>query len=274
MLSSRLRRAVLSSTTALALGAAALGSLGAAGAQASVGSPGRLAANIPIGTLPASCESAPNGVSCTDAVVAALDSARAEIGLGPYALPANFATLSGAKQIFILTNLDRIAYGLPVITGITRALDSADESAMTADADPDPTALLSGLSNYAWTSNWAGNWANASYAYYEWMYDDGFSGSETSNIDCSSATATGCWIHRRNVLAFADSGTLVLGVSVGTDRLGETSYATTLVWTPGSAWTSYSYTWAQAQADGAGSAHSSRARRPHASQRHSHRRAR
>lgn len=274
MLSSRLRHALVSTATALALVGATLGSLATASAQAAGGSPDKLAANIPIGALPMACDSAPNGSTCTNAVVAALDGARADIGLGPYVVPANFATLSGAKQLFILSNLDRIAYGLPAITGIAPALGSADQSAMAGDADPDPTALLNGLANYSWTSNWAGNWANASYAYYEWMYDDGFGGTETSNIDCTSAADSGCWVHRRNVLAFADSGTLVLGATVGIDRLGETSYATTLVWTPGAAWTSYSYTWAQAQADGAGVGHSSRALRLHASQRRSHRHAR
>src|SRR5580658_4088552 len=125
---------------------------------------------------------------------------------------------------------------------------------MLGDSDPNPTDVLDALPVYSWTSNWAGNWANAPYAYYEWMYDDGYDGTETSNIDCTSASASGCWVHRRNVLAFSQAGTLSLGASVGTDAHGDSSYATTLVWTTSTNWTTYGYTWADAQADGAGAA--------------------
>jgi hypothetical protein len=217
-----------------------------------------LAANIPIGALPQTCNRAPDGDVCLNAVVVALDTARADIGLGPYVLPADFNSLSGTEQILILSNLDRIAYGLPPITGLSTTLASATQSAMRSDVDPDPTPLLDGLSVYGWTSNWAGDWANAPYAYYEWMYDDGYDGAETSNIDCTSSAANGCWVHRRNVLAFSSAGTLALGAAVGTDASGNSSYATTLVWTPRTNWTSYSFTWAQAKAEGAGAAHNGR----------------
>jgi hypothetical protein len=252
----------------LALALALAGLLAGAAPAGAATTPDSLPANIPMSALPAACDSAPAGSVCTNAVVGALDGARAAVGLGPYVLPANFDALAGTKQIFILSNLDRIAYGLPVITGLSPELAATTRSAMTGDSDPDPTAALGGLSSYAWTSNWAGDWANAPYAYYEWMYDDGYGGGETSNVDCSSATATGCWVHRRNVLAFAGSGTLSMGASVGNDAHGQSSYATTLVWTPDTNWSSYSFTWAQAQADGAGVAHSGSVGPPRASRQH------
>lgn len=210
-------------------------------------------ANIPMRQLPAACTSAPTGATCTNAVVVALDKARAKLGLGAYALPVDFDALSGEQQLFILSNLDRIAYGLPPIRGLSPTLAPAAASAMTADVDPDPTSLLSGLTTYAWTANWAGEWPNAADAYYEWMYDDGYDAGETSNIDCTSATASGCWVHRRNVLSLAEAGTLSMGASVGIDAQGHSSYTMTLVWTPSTKWTSYDYTWAQARAAGAGS---------------------
>jgi hypothetical protein len=220
----------------------------------------RLSANLPIGALPAACTSAPTGAACTNAVVVALDAARADIGLGPYVLPADFDSLSPTKQLFILANLDRISYGLAPIAGLSPNLAVAAQAGVSGDSDPDPTALLNALPAYAWSSNWAGDWANASYAYYEWMYDDGYGGSETSNVDCPSASASGCWVHRRNILSFASPGTLTMGAAVGADSNGSSGYATTIVWTPGqTAWTSYSYTWAQAQAAGAGVPHVSRA---------------
>jgi hypothetical protein len=210
------------------------------------------AANMPITALPAACTNAPTGAVCTNAVVVALDGARANLGLSPYALPADFDSLSGPKQLLILSNLDRLAYGLPPIEGLSPTLDKATQTAMTADVDPDPTSLLSGLSDYAWTSNWAGQWANAPYAYYEWMYDDGYGGNETTNIDCASQNASGCWDHRRDVLALPNAGTLAMGASVGLDANGDSSYTMTLVWTTSTDWTTFDYTWAQAQVDGAG----------------------
>jgi len=231
-------------------------------------------ANIPIGALPQACGRAPAGSVCLNAVVVALDSARADIDLGPYALPADFDSLPGAEQILILSNLDRIAYGLQPIAGLSTTLASAAESAMLSDVDPDPTSLLGDLSVYGWTSNWAGEWANAPYAYYEWMYDDGYGGPETSNIDCTSAAASGCWDHRRNVLAFSSAGTLSLGAAVGTDASGNSSYATTLVWTPRTDWTSYSFTWAQAKAAGAGAVHNGRLARHQVVKRRRHNKSR
>ena len=205
--------------------------------------------NVPIGALPAACASAPHGRACIDGVVVALDAARSTIGLAPYGLPANFDSLPGTRQIFILANLDRIALGLPPIAGIVPALGNSTHAGVLADGDPNPASALSGLASFSWTANWAGGWFNAPYAYYEWMYDDGYNGAETSNVDCTTAVASGCWDHRRNVLAFAQLGTVVMGASVGPDAHGQIGYAMTLVWTPGnSSWTSFSYTWGQSQA--------------------------
>lgn len=222
---------------------------GAASASAATQTP---SANIPMTALPSACNTAPTGPACTDAVVAGLDRGRADLGLGPYMLPADFDSLPGDRQLFVLSNLDRIAYGLAPITGLSPTLDRATASAMNADVDPDPTSVLGGLGSYAWSSNWAGQWANAPYAYYEWMYDDGYGGSETTNIDCTSPTAPGCWDHRRDVLAFPGVNAVAMGASVGTDAQGNSSYTMTLVASTSTTWTTYSYTWSQAQIAGAG----------------------
>ena len=66
-----------------------------------------------------------------------------------------------------------------------------------------------------------------------WMYDDGWGGSNstTSNDACSSATSTGCWGHRDNILG-AELGqhcvTCVAGAGDATSTLEHswpTSYA-------------------------------------------------
>jgi hypothetical protein len=254
---SRYRHHFTSAATAVAVAVAAI-SFGAdltstAFAQTSVAAVS-IPINIPLGALPSNCEherTADDG-TCVSAVILDLDSARAAVGLGAYNLPADFISLSGAKQIFILTNLDRIAYGLPPITGISPTLNAYAHSAMREDEDPNPTQALRGLGVYTWTSNWAGKWNNAVIAYYEWMYADGYSGITTTNVDCSSATASGCFVHRRNILAAFGSSNLAAGLSVGRDERGRSSYTLTIVGTAKSYWTPLSYTWAQAQAAGAG----------------------
>jgi hypothetical protein len=209
-------------------------------------------ANIPVGPLPGACTFAPRGAVCVGAMLGALDHARAEVGLGRYIVPSDFYALTGARQLLILSNLDRLAYGLPAIVGLSPALNAVAASGVTTDADPDPSALLASLPTFGWSSNWAGGYGNALEAYYAWMYYDGWGGGQTSNLDCTSPTASGCWGHREDVLSFPDQGLLSMGASVRRDSSGQIGYAMTLVWTPQTNWTSITYSWASAQAAGAG----------------------
>jgi hypothetical protein len=182
-----------------------------------------------------------------------LNSAHAALGLGAYRLPADFDSLPPADQLLILSNLDRIAYGLPAISGLSPALDSASQLAVAEDTDPDPDPdLPPGLNIVGWWSNWAGGYANALLAYYGWMYDDGIG---SPNIDCRSAGDPGCWGHRQDVLAMSDAGALVMGAAAGTDPYREPGYAMTIVGTASAStsWTTLSYTWTEALADIGGS---------------------
>ena len=105
---------------------------------------------------------------------------------------------------------------------------------------------LTNQSTVGFASNWAGGQPNGLIAYYGWMYDDGYRGP---NIDCPSPGAPGCWGHRHDILAFAQGGAIAMGAAA-VSRLN--SYALTIVDTERPAW-HYSYTWAQARRDGAGS---------------------
>jgi hypothetical protein len=210
------------------------------------------ATNIAVGPLPGACGNAPRGAICQHAMVRALDHAHAVLGLGPYLLPADFYSLTGSEQLLILCNLDRLAYGLPAVTGLSPALNAVAASGVSSDADPDPSALLNNFPTFGWSSNWAGGYGNALEAYYAWMYYDGWGGKQTSNLDCTSPAASGCWGHREDVLSFPDQGLLSMGASVSRDAAGQIGYAITLVWTAQTNWTSYTYSWASAQADGAG----------------------
>jgi hypothetical protein len=149
--------------------------------------------------------------------------------------------------MFILSNLDRVSYGLQPIVGLSTSLNSAAQLGVTNDSDPDPTPDLP-PDWLGWGSNWAGAWANAPLAYYEWMYDDGPGGP---NLDCASAGDPGCWGHRQNVLAFNNVGAVVMGAAAGLDSSGSQGYAMTTVATSDSStsWTALTYTWAEALAD-------------------------
>jgi hypothetical protein len=223
----------------------------AASASASAAVPNPTA-NIAVGALPAACARVPQGPICLHAMVRALDHAHAALGLGPYLLPSDFYSLSGSDQLLVLCNLDRLAYGLPAIAGLSPALNAVAAAGVSADNDPDPSALVANLPTFGWSSNWAGGYGNALEAYYAWMYYDGWGGKRTSNLDCTSPTAGGCWGHREDVLAFPAQGLLSMGASVSHDNSGEIGYAITLVWTQQTNWTDISYSWASAQADGAG----------------------
>ncbi|HXR28730.1 MAG TPA: hypothetical protein VN772_04050 [Solirubrobacteraceae bacterium] len=233
-------------TAAAALAACALVLAAAAAAANAPADPAR---NIPLGLLPGSCRGAPRGAGCENASLRALDGARAKLGLGPYQVPKDFVALVPARQWLILSDLDRLTYRLPPIGGLALALDRVAKAGALAHSDPDPLPLLRQLHNEAsigFASNWAGGQPNALIAYYGWMYDDGYGGP---NIDCSTPSGAGCWGHRHDILAFAQGGALVMGAAA---LGGANSYALTIVDTTRPAWP-YSYSWARAKRDGAGS---------------------
>lgn len=150
-----------------------------------------LAANIPLGPVPAGCFNNPKAAAaCDNAVVYYLDQARAKIGLGPYELPANFTGLAPERQLLILTNLDRLAYGIPPVVGLAPALNAHASEGVALEADPVDPELV------AYFANWAGGVENALFGYYDWMYDDGHG---SGNIDCTTPASLGCWGHRRTI---------------------------------------------------------------------------
>ncbi len=207
--------------------------------------PGR---NYPLGPLPAACSGAPMGKTCINAGVYYLDKARAKVGLPKYKLPARFAALSQAKQMFVLVNLDRVAYHLPPIPGLTASLDhDAFVKGVVPGLDPAPTstAFLT-----AWNANWAGGFANAPMAYEAWMWDDGLG---SGNGDCTPSHRAGCWGHRHNVLwRFGRHAVTAMGAAAGFDSLHRRGYATLLVGGASGYEPRYAYTWTQAVAAGAG----------------------
>jgi hypothetical protein len=212
--------------------------------------------NLEIGSLPNYCRRELQPAVCLNGFIYYLDQARATMGLGPYALPANFLGLSAAQQMFILSNLDRIAYALPPVEGLNAGLDAAAIRGAQEDLDPEPTQSDLGRPWYGYTSNWAGAFTSTLEAYFFWMYADGY---ESGNIDCKTPTDRGCWGHRQDTLwaippeeGRPSPYLYSMGAGTAIDAHGDPSYAMTITGSAASTPPSYYYTWAQAVAEGAG----------------------
>ncbi len=204
--------------------------------------------NTRLGGLPSSCSAAPTAKACIDAGVYYLDKARARVGLPPYALPANFASLKPPQQWFILVNLDRVQYGLPPIPGLTGALnhDALVSGVWRAD-DPYPSNTT-GLTT--WWPGWAGAFDNVPMAYETVMWNDGLG---STNPRCTPTDHSRCWGHRHSVLwKFGAGSTLAMGAAAGRDSSHHRGYAWLFVGGSAAYTPHYSYRWSQAVADGAG----------------------
>jgi hypothetical protein len=185
--------------------------LGAGGAHSVASVP---AANIaPSPSYPGICQSQPSSSSCEDTAVAALNNARAVMGLPAYSLPANFDLLSTANQLLVLSNQDRQSYGLTLISGLNATLNAVAATGISGDTDPVGPTSVEGNPYIAWTSNWAAGWASPLYTYYEWMYDDG---PGSSNVDCPYSSSAGCWGHRKDTLTNFGVAQVAMGVGAGT----------------------------------------------------------
>ncbi len=135
----------------------------------------------------------------------AIDSARRAEGLGPLALPVDFRRMTPYQQLFVLTDLERTSRGLPQIAGTTHALYVAAKEGALRNADP----VLAGGDPFPggpygpWGSIWASSGLSNGLvlgAWFGWMYADGWNGNQTSNLTCTSPTASACWGHRDTIL--------------------------------------------------------------------------
>lgn len=151
--------------------------------------------------------------ACTDAVVQAINNARAAEGVGPLTLPSGFAQMAPAVQTFVVSNLERVDRGLAPAAGMVGTLNSASQTAANNDADPTLASWTIGTFNAnTWGSIWAGD-LNALAADYDWMYNDGWGPTGSYNLDCTSATASGCWGHRENILSPYGGEEVITGVA-------------------------------------------------------------
>ncbi len=190
--------------------------------------------NLQMGSVPDICFNYATAPSCERTMISYLDEARRTMGLAPYALPAGFLSFAQAKQVLVLTNLDRAAYGLPPVRGLSRELDA--EAQVGAEKDEDPpiaSSLPHGGQVVAWGADWEGGYGqggsegyrNVLSAYYDWMYSDGLG---SRNEDCTYQGSPGCWGHRKVILMplDVDAAQSAMGFAEGVDnKYGGEQYA-------------------------------------------------
>jgi hypothetical protein len=197
--------------------------------------------------------------ACVRAEVAATNRAQSAEGLGPITLPTNFAKLSPVKQLLVLVDIERVSRGETPVIGVAASLDQLAQLGALARRDPSlPSAAAYPGATGGFTANWAGA-ISALDANYAWMYQDGWAGSATFNEDCTSASSTGCWGHRDDILANgavlpcnSSSCSLVMGGGYVNRGAGDgfSSYSELFVQVDDTP-SDLIYTWAMAVADGA-----------------------
>ena len=147
-----------------------------------------------------------NELVCAQYTMEEINNARAQLGESALTLPSNWLDLTPQEQVFVILNMERVSYGESPILGMNAALSTVAQTGAQNNADPIAAsgfATQNGPGGGDWGSVWAQG-SNALIADYLWMYDDTWGGSAatTSNIDCTSATAVGCWGHRDVILGY------------------------------------------------------------------------
>jgi hypothetical protein len=175
-----------------------VGTVGVGAAQAAT------AGILPPKNPAADCDRSAPHVSVT---LSSLDACRADEGVGPLTLPANWNSLTPSQQQLVIIDIERVNRGLAPIVGLSASLSALAVGG--AENDDDPAFPSGGF------VGGGGIWAaapSALQADYEWMYDDGNNGFD-DNIDCSSGGGSSCWLHRNIILWRGDGGPLVAGAA-------------------------------------------------------------
>ncbi len=123
----------------------------------------------------------------------AINDARTQEGVG--AMDVSESALAGLpldEQVFTVVNDERVDRGLPPIDYLTSQLDAYAQGGANAGTDPAfPSTLTGGAPITFGGSIWAGGLSSVLEADYYWMYDDGYSGSSTTNSVCSLSDPSG-----------------------------------------------------------------------------------
>ncbi len=181
---------------------------------------GSSSGETPIANPPANIPATPNFTNlcwngaltiqqCDASTLSAINNAHTQDGAKPMVLPSNYYALTPQEKQFVLVNLERVDRGLAPIPYLSNRLDAIAQRAIQGNSFADPWS--NSLSAYA--SNGSGGFSTQLGALYGYMYQDGWGGSaqNTGNVDCTSATASGCWGHRENILETVITGPAAMG---------------------------------------------------------------
>jgi len=146
-----------------------------------------------------------NDPACSNYLLQSINNARSAEGLVAMVLPSNWYALSTPQQLFVVASLERTARGLPAYLGLNAVLSAQASIAARANNDPTVANGFAVALDTGGVQAMGGSWSagfSVLAADYLWMYDDGWGGSaaSTSNVDCTSAHASGCWSHRDELL--------------------------------------------------------------------------
>ena len=181
--------------------------------EASVSSIPNPPANVPATpNFQADCWSANTNLTqqqCDAETLQAINFARSQEGVKPMVLPSNYYALTPQERQFVLVNLERVDRGLAPIPYLSNHLDADAQRAIQGDGDTDPWS--NSVNGYASIAE--DGYTTQLGSLYGYMYDDGWGGSaqNTTNYDCTSATASGCWGHRENILETYLPGPIAMG---------------------------------------------------------------
>ena len=134
--------------------------------------------------------------------LASINDARSQEGIGAMNVSESaLGALPIDQQVLTVVNDERIDRGEQPIQYVTAQLDSYAQGGANGGTDPSfPSSVTGGGPITFGGSIWAGGLTSVLEADYYWMYDDGYSGSATSNSACSAADPSGCWGHRDIIL--------------------------------------------------------------------------
>ena len=126
---------------------------------------------------------------CDNQAIKNINRVRKTEGLGKIVLPGNYASLTLVQQEIAVSNAERSARGLSVVTE-NKQWDRLAKTGAVNNTDP------IGPSGHSWGSIWAGV-ADPLAADYLWVYWDG---PGSPNGDCQNPGDPGCFGHRDNIL--------------------------------------------------------------------------
>jgi hypothetical protein len=212
-----------------------LSSVAVLGATQGTSSATSLTNTSPSGLYACNMASTTISSSCLAGALRDFNGARAKEGLKALVLPSNFTSMSVPNQVFTLTNIERRDRGVSTFLALSSNLTSFVLTAANQALDP----LFP-----SWTREGGSNWAspkNSLWAFFLWMYDDGIG---SGNLECTSSNTSGCWGHRKNILA-GYGAPRIMGVAVGSTgiaalMLGQDAHdipTTLLPNAPGALWT-------------------------------------